>query len=340
MSEKDITAAEPAPRAPNAAEPVVTAASEETAVPKSEKKDHGVLEQSNEKGGKNQPEARPERQAGVKDLVRVFGYATKWDYLAYLVGFFSSIAAGVSLPLVMVLFGQLVEKFQTFATPGALDPSLVDVDTLQERMGDFESEINRLSLFMTALFIVRFGCNYINKIGISEKMGVLVEFTATIIASLVIAFIYSWRLTLVCFSATVFIMLTLGILLPLILKGVARLNRAESKATAIATEALSSVRIIAACGAEDACSSATESGRKRRGAWPRRSRLSCLSNSVSSYVFPSCLRSCLAPYFVVGTLANGIPQFFALWAVFGLAFWFGIKSYLDGVLSGVGDIVM
>ncbi|CAI4216216.1 unnamed protein product [Parascedosporium putredinis] len=368
MSEKDITAAEPAPRAPNAAEPVVTAASEETAVPKSEKKDHGVLEQSNEKGGKNQPEARPERQAGVKDLVRVFGYATKWDYLAYLVGFFSSIAAGVSLPLVMVLFGQLVEKFQTFATPGALDPSLVDVDTLQERMGDFESEINRLSLFMTALFIVRFGCNYINKvtfrmvgirmssavraaflralfaqsihIGISEKMGVLVEFTATIIASLVIAFIYSWRLTLVCFSATVFIMLTLGILLPLILKGVARLNRAESKATAIATEALSSVRIIAACGAEDACSSATESGRKRRGAWPRRSRLSCLSNSVSSYVFPSCLRSCLAPYFVVGTLANGIPQFFALWAVFGLAFWFGIKSYLDGVLSGVGDIVI
>lgn len=26
---------------------------------------------------------------------RVFSYATKWDYLAYLVGFFSSIAAGV-----------------------------------------------------------------------------------------------------------------------------------------------------------------------------------------------------------------------------------------------------
>lgn len=60
--------------------------------------------------------------------------------------------------------GQLVEKFQTFATPGAFDPSSVDLDTLEERMGDFESEINRLSLFMTALFIVRFGCNYINKV--------------------------------------------------------------------------------------------------------------------------------------------------------------------------------
>ena len=89
------------------------------------------------------------------------------------------------------------------------------------------------------------------QIGISEKLGVLIEFTATMVAALVIAFIYSWSLTLVCFSATVFIMLTLGVLLPLILKGVSRHTKAEGKAPAIATEALGSIRMIAACGAEN-----------------------------------------------------------------------------------------
>lgn len=29
-----------------------------------------------------------------------------------------------------------------------------------------------------------------------------------------------------------------------------------------------------------------------------------------------------------------------MWAVFGLAFWYGTKSFLEGRLNGVGEIVM
>lgn len=63
------------------------------------------------------------------------------------------------------------------------------------------------------------------QLGISEKLGTFIEFNATMVAAIVVAFIYSWRLTLVTSSAIVFIMITIGILLPLIVKGQSRTSR-------------------------------------------------------------------------------------------------------------------
>lgn len=60
------------------------------------------------------------------------------------------------------------------------------------------------------------------QIGISERLGVFVEFNATMIASIIVAFIYSWQLSLVTFTAVVFIVLSVAVLLPLITKGQAR----------------------------------------------------------------------------------------------------------------------
>lgn len=60
------------------------------------------------------------------------------------------------------------------------------------------------------------------QLGISEKLGVFVEFNATMIASIIIAFIYSWQLSLVTFTAVVFILLSVGLLLPPITKGQTR----------------------------------------------------------------------------------------------------------------------
>lgn len=36
---------------------------------------------------------------------RVFQYATKWDYFAYAAGILASIGAGITLPLMNVVFG-------------------------------------------------------------------------------------------------------------------------------------------------------------------------------------------------------------------------------------------
>ena len=63
------------------------------------------------------------------------------------------------------------------------------------------------------------------QLGISEKLGTFIEFNATMVAAIVVAFIYSWRLTLVTSSAIVFIMITIGVLLPLIVKGQSRTSK-------------------------------------------------------------------------------------------------------------------
>lgn len=63
------------------------------------------------------------------------------------------------------------------------------------------------------------------QLGISEKLGVFIEFVATIIASVVVAFTYNWELTLVTSSVILFIFCVLGVLLPFILKGHARMTR-------------------------------------------------------------------------------------------------------------------
>lgn len=47
---------------------------------------------------------RPERTANFNDYLRVFTYATTWDFLAYAAGVFASIGAGVTLPLMQVNF--------------------------------------------------------------------------------------------------------------------------------------------------------------------------------------------------------------------------------------------
>lgn len=63
------------------------------------------------------------------------------------------------------------------------------------------------------------------QLGISEKLGVFIEFVATIIASVVVAFTYNWELTLVTSSVILFIFCVLGVLLPFILKGHGRMTK-------------------------------------------------------------------------------------------------------------------
>ena len=66
------------------------------------------------------------------------------------------------------------------------------------------------------------------QLGISEKLGVFVEFSATMIAAVVVAFTYSWELTLVTSSAILFILVTVSLLLPFIVKGQGRQSKVWS----------------------------------------------------------------------------------------------------------------
>ena len=152
------------------------------------------------------------------------------------------------------------------------------------------------------------------QLGISEKLGIYLEYNATIIAAIIIAFIYSWSLTLVTASVILFIGLTLGIILPFIIKSESNLTKADTKAGSIATEAFGSIRMITSCGAEARTAA-------RHSEWVEKSKHYGL---VSSPLM---------------ALQFGLV-FFGLYSAFSLAFWYGTKSYAEGRINDVGEVLI
>jgi ABC-type multidrug transport system fused ATPase/permease subunit len=60
------------------------------------------------------------------------------------------------------------------------------------------------------------------QLGISEKLGTLVEYTSLIVAAIIVAFTWNWELTLVTAAGIIFVVCCLGTLMPLVLKRHAR----------------------------------------------------------------------------------------------------------------------
>ncbi len=301
---------------------------------------------------KDAVKARPEREATAADYFRVFTYATKWDFVLMATAAIASIGAGTTMPLMNIVFGRLIGNFNTFGTASSQTPE------------EFSDQINRMSLLMFALFVARFGLNYINKfcfrligirmsaairlhylrslfgqtvhvldsmpagaaastitgtantlqVGISEKLGTFIEFTSTIVAAIIVAFTYSWSLTLVTASVILFISTVISILLPFIIKGNARLTKADAKGTAVATEAFGTIRMITSCGAEARVS-------QRYAEWVAKAK------KATQFTSPF-----MASQF--GFI------FFGLYGAFALAFWFGMKSVIEGRLDNVGTIII
>ncbi|ORY66201.1 P-loop containing nucleoside triphosphate hydrolase protein [Pseudomassariella vexata] len=296
---------------------------------------------------------KSEREARFSDYVRVFSYAKPWDFVLMVMAAVASIGAGVTMPLLNVVFGRLVGDFNGYF----MEPP-------RATQAQFDASLNRNSLYIFALFIAKFGLNYIAKfslrmigirmsagirldylkclfsqtihvldsmlpgaaagtitstantlqLGISEKLGIFLEFMATIIAAIVVAFSTNWALTLVTCSVLLFILLSLGITLPLILKENAKQTAAETKSSSLASEAFSSIRMVTACGAEAQVV-------KRFAAWADVGQRHGQRSAIP-----------------MGTQFGLV--FFALYSAFALTFWYGTKSYSEGRVGDVRDVVV
>lgn len=67
------------------------------------------------------------------------------------------------------------------------------------------------------------------QLGISEKLGVFIEYLALIIAAIIVAFTWSWELSLVTLAGILFILVAVCIILPLILKGHTRMTKVSEQ---------------------------------------------------------------------------------------------------------------
>jgi ABC-type multidrug transport system fused ATPase/permease subunit len=236
---------------------------------------------------------RPERTPKFADYLRLFRYATTWDFCVYAVASVASLGSGVTLPLMNIIFGQLVGQFTGFVSPGSSQAAM--------STAEFHRLLDRQALYVMALFLGRWALNSINKfcfrmigirissavrlhylqalfaqsvhvidsmppgtaattitatantlqLGVSDHLGTFLQHNGTIWAAFIIAFIWSWQLTLVTSSLIVYLMVVISILTPLVMKWQAKSLEADARGTAIASEALGGIRSVMAFGAQD-----------------------------------------------------------------------------------------
>ncbi|KAH6698866.1 multidrug resistance protein [Verticillium dahliae] len=225
------------------------------------------------------PKIDPKHWITIFNFIRVLSYATAWDRLVLIVSVAAAVGAGLTMPLMNILFGQLVGVFTGFFKQGS-----------DETEQEFLDAVNVGVLYMVYLFLARLCLTYIANVsvirltylrtlftlpismldmlppgqtaaiitttasilqnGISEKMGHFFSSIATVVAGFCIALSYNWMLTLATSTGLVFIAIVYLLSAPPVVRIMGEVQAVEVQAASVSTEAFSSWRMLAACGAE------------------------------------------------------------------------------------------
>ncbi|KAL6704937.1 ABC-type transporter tr06 [Coniothyrium glycines] len=291
--------------------------------------------------------------AGMKNYFRVFTYGTKLDFFLVATCCLTSIGSGVTMPLMNVVFGNLVGNFTNYFLPAT-------TVTREE----FQAEINRLALLIVYLFIAKFFLSYISlltvrisslrisaalrlaylralfaqpvsvidtispgkvstrittnsntvQLAIGPQFALLFQSLAFTIGLYVVAFIKGWLLTLVASASLPFILIVYGVILGPTIKLYKVQEKHHEEASAMAFEMFSSIRVVVAFGAEDKLARQHASMLDRAAKTGRRA----------------------AP--LLGLMMS--PAMLSMYGTFAITFWFGIKQYTEGKLPNIGNIIV
>jgi len=103
------------------------------------------------------------------------------------------------------------------------------------------------------------------QLGISEQLSTFLQSLSLVVSAMVLSFYYNWKLTLVAGAGVLAMVASYAITTPIIVKNMNRVADSEIHAATVANEIFSSVRMIAAYGAETKMM-------KRFGKWADESR--------------------------------------------------------------------
>ena len=148
---------------------------------------------------------------------------------------------------------------------------------------------------------------------VSDRLAILFQSLALLVAAYAIAFRYSWALTLVVSSAILFVVLCFCLTVPLLVKGQQHIDEADNKHATIAADAFSSIRTVFSLGAESPLT-------KKHSQWIEEAR-----------------RRGLRMSFVTGS--HLATLFFAMYVSYALAFWFGLKLYREGHIANINTVI-
>ena len=294
----------------------------------------------------------PEPQPGLSNFWRILSYSTSMDRCLMGAAVIFSAGAGAALPLMNVVFGRLVGSFNGYFIPSSNVSKKEFLASVNQNalyilylfIAKFVLEyISIYSFRMTGIRIsatIRMAylvalfnqpISVIDKlppgaatdslttvantiqIAISDKLGVLIQSLALIISAYVVAFKYSWALTLASSSVILFVFIVYGGITPAFLKIEHSIVESNSSASAVAGEVLKSVRTVKSLCAENAITA-------RYAKWTAQAKERGLKKSSL-------------------TAAQFAPAFFSIYANMALTFWFGVKLYSQGNISNVGVVV-
>ena len=228
----------------------------------------------------------------IANLGRLLSYATGSDWILIITAVLCSAGAGIALPLMnVVVFGRLSANFTGYFVPGSgitkteflsqvnhntlyivylfIGKFVLDYASMFAfRMAGIRISASIRRAYLSAL--LRQPISVVDKLppgsatdslttaantiqmGISDKMGLLIQSFALLISSYVIAFKWSWKLTLASSSCIVFVVVFYSAILPFWYKLYKDVIRNNAKAAGTAGEALSSIRTVKALCAEEA----------------------------------------------------------------------------------------
>ncbi|KAI9647174.1 hypothetical protein NHQ30_003557 [Ciborinia camelliae] len=271
--------------------------------------------------------------------------APRWSLdVLQLMGFAAAVGAGIPRPLMPLIFGGLANKFNNFQNASALKETvnsevlyllylfagqwiltcgygiLLSISAMNRsrrlRAAYLKSAIRQDTGFLSQGKVADNFATSINIIedALSEKLGVVMQAGATVIVSLVIAFLHSWQLTLVLFSTVVLLFISNFGTAALDSRFEQQIQQIEESAANLAEEVLNGIRIVMACVAEskliDDYTSILEVARSKR---MRKSPILAVQFSMS---------------------------YFALLSSYALAFWYGTILLNQGKISSGGTIVI
>ena len=227
--------------------------------------------------------AEAEAKPGLGNFWRILGYSTVLDRTLMIISVILSAGAGAALPLMNVVFGRLVGDFNAYFIPGsgvtkgeflaAVNRNALYIFYLfiakfgLDYISIYAFRITGIRIsaavrmaYLEALFNQPISAidklppgaatdslttvaNTI-QIAISDKLGLLIQGMALIIAAFAVAFTYCWSLTLVSSSVILFIFILYGAITPIYLKLESAVNESNAKASAVAGEVLKAVRTV------------------------------------------------------------------------------------------------
>ncbi|KAL4745772.1 hypothetical protein BDW72DRAFT_186104 [Aspergillus terricola var. indicus] len=285
--------------------------------------------------------------------IRILSYGTgHHGWLLLIVGLGCALGSGTALPLMNVVFGKLVGDFNAYFIPdsgvtesqfnSAISKNslyliylfvgkfvLTYVYMLCFRVISLKASSSLRLSYMSSLFsqpvskldAISVGSvtNTITSLSntmqqsVSDRLAMLFQSIAQLIAAYAVAFRYSWALTLVVSSAILFVVLAFSVTLPIMISGQRSVDLADEQHASIASEVFGSIRTVFSLGADGP-----------------------LSRKYSEWVDEARRRG-RRMAFVTGI--HLALLFFSMYCSFALAFWFGIKLFREGKIPNVGTVI-